>query len=58
MFRENYKTPADARCKLFEWTEVEYNRTRAHSSRGYISPTKFGEDKMAKAGYGSGIPLF
>ena len=49
MFWENCKTPAEARSKIFEWIEVVYNRKRAHSSLGYISPTKFEEDKMAIA---------
>jgi putative transposase len=49
MFWENYKTHAEARSKIFEWIEVENNRKRAHSALGHISPTKFEEDKMAKA---------
>ena len=49
MFWEKYKTHAEARSKIFEWIEVEYNRKRAHSSLGYVSPTKFEEDSMAKA---------
>lgn len=50
MFWETYQSHDDARRKIFQWIEVEYNRKRAHSALGYISPAKFEEDKMAKAG--------
>ena len=49
MFWEDYQTRAEARSKIFEWIEIEYNRKRAHSAIGYVSPAKFEEDKMAKA---------
>lgn len=50
MFWENYKTRDEARSKIFEWIEIEYNRKRPHSSLGYATPTQYEEDKMAKAG--------
>jgi transposase InsO family protein len=49
MFWEDYQTRAEARSKIFEWIEIEYNRKRAHSAIGYVSPAKSKEDKMAKA---------
>lgn len=49
MFWENYKTRAEARGKIFEWIEIQYNRKRVHSSLGYVTPTQFEEDNMAKA---------
>ena len=49
MFWEKYESRAEARSKIFAWIEVEYNRRRAHSALGYVSPAKFEEDKMAKA---------
>jgi transposase InsO family protein len=50
MFWEKYKTRAEARSKIFEWIEITYNRKRPHSSLDYVTPTKFEEDKMTKAG--------
>ena len=34
-------SPEMLRRQLFEYIEVEYNRTRRHSSLGYISPDAF-----------------
>jgi transposase InsO family protein len=48
MFWENYKTRIEARSKIFEWIEVNYNRKRVHSSLNYTNPTQFEEDKMVK----------
>ena len=49
MFWEKYKSHTEARLKIFEWIEIQYNRKRPHSSLNYLTPTKFEEDKMAKA---------
>ncbi len=49
MFWESYRTREEARRKIFEWIEVEYNRKRVHSSLDYMTPTQFEEDSMAKA---------
>jgi transposase InsO family protein len=49
MYWEKYATHEEARRKIFEWIEIEYNRKRAHSALNYVSPTKFEEDKVAKA---------
>jgi putative transposase len=39
--RENYATREEARMSLFEYIEVFYNRTRLHSSLGFVSPEMF-----------------
>lgn len=49
MFWESYRTREEARRKIFEWIEIEYNRKRVHSSLDYMTPTQFEEDSMAKA---------
>ena len=49
MFWEKYKNHDEARSKIFEWIEIEYNRKRVHSSLGYTNPTQFEEDSMARA---------
>jgi putative transposase len=38
---EQYATRAQARASIFEYIEVFYNRTRLHSSLGYVSPEAF-----------------
>jgi len=38
---EHYRTRAQARASIFEYIEVFYNRTRLHSSLGYLSPEQF-----------------
>jgi transposase InsO family protein len=36
-----FATRAEARTALFDYIEVFYNRTRLHSSLGYVSPITF-----------------
>jgi putative transposase len=36
-----FATRAQARCAIFEYIEGWYNRTRLHSSLGYLSPLEF-----------------
>jgi transposase InsO family protein len=36
-----YPTRATARAALFDYIESFYNRTRLHSSLGYVSPVAF-----------------
>jgi transposase InsO family protein len=43
---ESFATREDMRRAVFEYIEVDYNRTRRHSANGYISPLAF-ENKMA-----------
>jgi putative transposase len=39
--RQRYATRGQARQSIFEYVEVFYNRTRLHSSLGYVSPESF-----------------
>ena len=36
-----FKTREEARCAIFEYIEVFYNRQRLHQTLGYLSPTEF-----------------
>ena len=38
---ERYRTREQARISIFEYIEVFYNRTRRHSTLGYVSPLDF-----------------
>ena len=42
---ESFATREDMRRAVFEYIEVDYNRTRRHSANGYISPVAL-ENKM------------
>lgn len=37
----HYRTRQEARCDIFQYIEVFYNRQRAHSALGYRSPLQF-----------------
>jgi putative transposase len=41
VYREKYLTHEQAKASLFEYIEVFYNRQRAHSTLGYLSPVEF-----------------
>ncbi len=41
VYRHRYATRAQARVALFDYIESFYNRTRLHSSLGYVSPVTF-----------------
>ena len=41
VYHQRYATREQARRSLFEYVEVLYNRTRLHSSLGYVSPEQF-----------------
>jgi putative transposase len=43
-----FRTHEEARAAGFEWIEVWYQRTRLHSSLGYVSPETF--EAAARAG--------
>lgn len=43
---EHYRTREQARASVFEFIEVFYNRSRLHSSLGYLSPEEF-EQRVA-----------
>jgi len=41
VYHRRYATRAEARTAIFDYIEAFYNRTRLHSSLGYVSPTSF-----------------
>jgi transposase InsO family protein len=41
VYRSTWGTRAQARREVFEWMEVFYNRSRRHSSLGYLSPAAY-----------------
>jgi putative transposase len=41
VYRRKFATRAEARTALFDYIESFYNRTRLHSSLGYVSPITF-----------------
>jgi len=45
VYHRRYATRAEARTAIFDYIEAFYNRTRLHSSLGYVSPTTF-ESKL------------
>jgi len=45
VYRHRYATRAEARAAIFDYIEAFYNRTRLHSSLGYVSPITF-ESKL------------
>lgn len=47
IYREHYRTKAQAKKAIFEYIEVWYNRRRLHSSLGYMSPVQFEESYAA-----------
>jgi transposase InsO family protein len=38
---ERFATREQARAHVFEYIEVDYNRTRLHSTLGYLSPEQY-----------------
>jgi putative transposase len=46
-YRTRYKTKAEAKKAIFEYIEVWYNRSRIHSSIGYMTPVQFEESLAA-----------
>jgi transposase InsO family protein len=41
VYHETFETRAEARTKIFEWIEGFYNRTRLHSTLGFMSPEQY-----------------
>ena len=48
VYRHRYATRAAARAALFDYIEAFYNRTRLHSSLGYVSPVTFENQQQQK----------
>ena len=46
VYQTTFKTIAEAKTTIFEWTEAFYNRERIHSSIGYKSPVAYEEELM------------
>ena len=44
---ERFATREDMKQTVFEYIEVDYNRTRRHSANGYISPVAFEAQQVA-----------
>jgi putative transposase len=44
---ERFATRGEMRQTVFEYIEVDYNRTRRHSANGYISPEAFEAQRIA-----------
>ena len=44
---ERFVTREEMRQTVFEYIEVDYNRTRRHSAKGYISPEGFEAQRVA-----------
>jgi putative transposase len=44
---ERFATREEMRQTIFEYIEVDYNRTRRHSANGYISPEAFEAQRVA-----------
>jgi transposase InsO family protein len=41
LHRQNWATRQQARTAIFEYIEAFYNRTRRHSTLGYLAPAEF-----------------
>jgi putative transposase len=41
VYHRRFATRAEARAAIFDYIESFYNRTRLHSSLGYVSPVTF-----------------
>lgn len=43
IYRETYKSRGEAEMSVFSFIEIFYNKTRLHSTLGYVSPKEFEE---------------
>jgi putative transposase len=50
----DWPTRSEARCAIFDFVEVWYNRHRRHSSLGYLPPAEF--DKQLGGGTCASLP--
>ncbi len=44
--RMKFRTREEAKAKIFEYVEMYYNRKRAHSTLGYLSPFEYEKQKI------------
>jgi transposase InsO family protein len=47
VMHRDYQTKTQAKADIFEYTEVFYNRSRRHSSLGYMNPEQYEVINMA-----------
>jgi putative transposase len=47
IYRQHYRTRAEAKTAIFAYIESFYNRQRRHSSLGYLSPEQFEQQFQA-----------
>jgi len=45
--KETFRTREEARQAIFEYIEIYYNRKRAHSTLGYLSPFEYEKQKLS-----------
>jgi putative transposase len=50
IYFERYESRDQAKCSIFEYIEVFYNRKRLHSTLGYMSPMEFEDQKQKEKG--------
>lgn len=50
VYFEHYESRDQAKCSIFEYIEVFYNRKRLHSTLGYMSPMEFENQRQKELG--------
>jgi len=46
IYRIKFRTLEEAKRRIFEYVEIYYNRKRAHSTLGYLSPFEYEKQKI------------
>ena len=46
IYRIKFRTLEEAKRRIFEYVEIYYNRKRAHSTLGYLSPFEYQQQKI------------
>jgi len=46
IYRTKFRTREEAKRRIFEYVEIYYNRKRAHSTLGYLSPFEYEKQKI------------
>jgi len=57
IYRNMFKTRDEAKRKIFEYVEMYYNRRRAHSTLGYLSPFEYERQEGIEKNLG-GSPVY